>query len=177
MFRKTTLPLVLFLLLGALIVGAAGCGGGSNDIFSNPGPTSFSVSALTPNGLTATLSQDRATIRTTDTVTYTLTLTNTTASPVVVRTSGFDATNAPPPAFIRIVNAQGAFVYPDPTWPVLGVPADPELFVTLQPGASLTAVQPFPAFFDQPGRYRATATFTVGENEINAGPLTLTVVQ
>ena len=61
----------------------AGCGGGSSTTLPDPQPRS--VSAALPDGLTATLAEDRSVVAVGGVVTYTMTLTNATGSPITYR--------------------------------------------------------------------------------------------
>lgn len=165
------------LLLALLLFNGCGGGGGNSSGGGNgggplvgPDPTALSVSGTTPGGLTVSLAQDQATIPTGSTVTYTLTLNNTTASPVDIRTV-VQANDGLPlvPATLQVVNTAGVVVYPFST-----PPEQPKSSVTLQAGQFLTETLSLSNLFRSQDRYRATATFTVGGTMTVVGPLVLT---
>lgn len=164
--------------------GLAGCGGGATPTApAAPRPVSASV----PNGLTATVTEDRATVPVGGTVIYTLTLTNPTAQPITflpVRSTDSYPTGGVGDALVltdaagKPAFALGAFAA------VVGYGQ----LTTLAPGKSVSgtlsvggdkALGGFPAA----GRYSARVTFrmltgpnypslvAVPEVEATAGPL------
>lgn len=162
------------LLLGGCGGGGGGStggnGGGGGGTLTGPDPTALAVSGTTPGGLAVSLAQDRATVPTGSTVTYTLTLNNTTPNPVDIQTVVQPGDGLPlVPATLQVVNTAGAIVYPFTT------PApQPTSRVTLQPGQFLTETLTLSNVFRAQDRYRATATFTVGGATTAVGPLVLT---
>lgn len=75
----------VFCALGALALpGLVGCGGGGSSTtpITPVVPLPHSVSAALPNGLTATVAEDRTSVPVGGVVTYTMTLTNNTAQPI-----------------------------------------------------------------------------------------------
>ncbi len=126
-----------------LVPSLTGCGGSSSSgpantpITSNPVPRS--VSATISNGLTATLTEDRTTVSVGGTVTYTATLTNSTAQPITYQPVYGGGGLAPPvPAALVVSNPSHQTVYPlgpIPNFVSVGQP------VTLVPGQSVTETQ------------------------------------
>jgi hypothetical protein len=163
-----------------------GCGGGSGSN-STPALSSQprSVSAVAPNGLTETLAEDADAITTGGSVTYTLTLTNTTSTAITLQLSQDCGPVDPnsPDALLTVMDPTGASVYPgsgDPSGPPCR--DVPPVTQTIAPGRTLeekikvggtTGVfQPF----DMKGIYTARASFATFQNAATAvGPLTLTV--
>lgn len=150
--------------------GNTGGGGNGGGTLPGPDPTALSVSGTTPGGLTVSLAQDRATVPTGGTVTYTLALNNTTANPVDIQTVVQPGDGLPlVPATLQVVNTAGAVVYPFGT-----TPAQPKSTVTLQPGQYVNETLTLSNLFRAQDRYRATATFTIGGATTVIGPLVLT---
>lgn len=166
---------LLFVCLACLV--ASGCGGGGSNGPNGPGPTAMSVSAATARDLTATLSQEQATVSPDTTVVYTLTLTNNTAAPVTFKTQQF-ADSPPVLGSLQVLDDKGNVARP-------GYPFDgtgPLTEMTLTPGQSLQQRQyelPYnetaPQWTHFRGRYQAFATFTVDGTNTRVGPLAVTI--
>ena len=167
-----------FLALPVLLL-FSGCGGGGGEnnnggngggTLTGPDPTALSMTGTTPGGLAVSLAQDRATVPTGSTVTYTLTLNNTTTNPVDIQTVVQSSDGLPlVPATLQVVNTAGAVVYP------FSAPTpQPTSTVTLQPGQYITETLTLSNLFRAQDRYRATATFTVSGATTSVGPLVLT---
>lgn len=163
-----TVPLLLLPFI-------VGCGGGSADNVSLPGPdpTTLSLSAPTPEGLTAALSQDKSTIAVTKgTVTYTLTLTNSAQGPIAVSVPQDSAGSPLPPVSLTVKSTAGDTIYPA----LLGLPVkggNTET-LTLQPGDFVQQTLQLSNAFPVISRYNATATFTTAGGQTVVGPLVLT---
>lgn len=162
-------------LLLLLLPYVAGCGGGSTDNVSLPGPdpAALAVSAPTPEGLTAALSQDKSTIPVSKgTVTYTMTLTNTAQSPVAVSVPQDSAGNPLPPVALLVQSTAGDTIYPAS----LGSPANGSAMqtLTLQPGDFVQQTLQLTNAFRVISRYHATAAFTTNSRQTVVGPLVLT---
>jgi hypothetical protein len=167
-----------------VIVACAGCGGGSShDALSGPDPTARSVSATTPDGLTATLAQATATVPVASQVVYTLSLTNNTTAPVTIQEAQYvysPQTLVFPGGLARIVDAAGNQVYPAAlTLAGSGAPPPPskQVAVIVQPGQAVSDTVTLPSLFSRQDRYRATATFRTGADGAtvtSVGPLTIT---
>ncbi len=167
-------------LAGALLApGLAGCGG-SGSTPSAPLPRSASAT-LPTSGLTATVTEDRTSVKSGGVVTYTLTLTNNTDRAFTfqpVRRSA--APSAGVGDALTVKNADGGVTYPQGEFGQ-ELTAGPN--TTLAPGQSLSATEAvglgnargaFPAV----GRYFASVTFTTqfGQEEVlledvTVGPL------
>ena len=131
------------------------------------GETGGALSAFVtePNGLTATLAEDKNTVAAGGTVTYTLTLTNKTAAPVSISYSA----SAPgqPPATLVVRNAAGSALF-------LPAPGPPPIdTIALAPGQSLSSAQTVSSF-GATGVYSASATYA-DSAVTTVGPLTVTV--
>jgi len=163
------LPFLIALLL------TAGCGGSSDNVpLPGPDPTTLSLSTPTPDGLTAALMQDKAVIAvTTGTVNYTMTLTNTSQSPVAVSVPQDSMGNPLPPVSLSVKSSAGEPVYPATagSGPVKG---GTQQTLTLQPGDFVQQTLQLSNAFRVIGRYQATATFTTNAGPTIVGPLTLT---
>jgi hypothetical protein len=158
------------LFLGALVSGCGGGGGGSTggSGLTGPDPTALSLSATTPDGLTAALSQEQATVKVNSTVTYTVTLTNPGSAPIDIQTSSQPGSTQPlVPVEIAVTDSSGQSVYTSPA------PAASQT-VTLQPTQYLTETLTLTNVFQHIGRYSATATFHTGSSPTVLGPLVLT---
>ncbi len=173
----------------------AGCGGSGSSSSASPAPQPRSVSATTPNGLTATLTENADIISQNGSVTYTITLTNPTNQTVTMQLSqgcsGVDVKS--PDASLKVTDASGALVYPTgpfPLNPCIG--SVPPATQTIAPGqtlktqflvtsktqsqngsAGLTQFQPFGA----KGVYSAdvSVSTSLSSGDTVLGPLTLTV--
>ncbi len=170
-----------FCALGTLLLPLlAGCGGGgggggngnSGGSGNNGGQQPLSITVDTPtHGLTATLSEDRATVAVGGTVTYTLTLTNPPTGTSLVVATPSPTLPAEPAAQLNVTDSAGNKVY-DPIPPV------PINSATLAPGQSLVETIPVQAFGGT-GTYSATATFSFPLDSppptpTTVGPLTVT---
>ena len=160
----------LCLLGSAAIPLLAGCGGGGGGGGggTTPPPPNTSISVTTtgnPSGLTATLSENSATVAVGGSITYTLTLTNNTSATVTI--NAVSPTTTQPAAGLIVRNSAGALVYaPLPGFPALDS-------ATLAPGKSLSSTQTVSAF-GAAGIYGATATFTDTSPATTVGPLVVT---
>ena len=163
---------MLFYAAGVLALpGLAGCGGGSGTTPTTPPPLlPASVSAAVPDGLTATLAEDRTGVAVGGTVTYTLTLANNTALPITYRPVIGGAGPSGFPASLLVTDAQGNTAFP------LGA-MTAVIFIgpsaTIAPGQSVSGtvavgdnknLGQFPAA----GRYSAVARFTVQTGQDSA---------
>ena len=148
-----------------LLAGCGGGGGGGGGGTTTPPPnTSISVIAK-PSSLTATLSENTAAVAVGGTVTYTLTLTNTTGAAVTI--NAVSAAPTQPAAGLIVRDAAGNVVYsPLPGTPPFGT-------ATLAPGQSLSGTQSVTTFAAA-GVYSATATFADTSPATTVGPLTVT---
>ncbi len=146
-----------------LAPGMAGCGGGGGTTSTNPTPQPHSVSAVLPNGLTATVTQDGATVPVGGVFTYTLSLTNATAQPITFqpeRTIGFSVGVGDE---LTVKNATGGQTYPAGEY---SQELTPTASVTLAPGKSVSASEAVGLYnsrgaFPAVGQYFTTVTFTV----------------
>lgn len=169
--QRQTLRALLFLLAPLL---TTGCGGSSDNVpLPGPDPATLSLSALTPEKLTAALMQDKSTVAvTTGTVNYTLSLTNSTQSPIAVLVPTDGAGSPLPPVSLVIQSSAGEPVYPTtPGPPTKGGTAQT---LTLQPGDFLQQTLQLTNVFRVVSRYNATATFTTNGKQTIVGPLVLT---
>lgn len=153
----------------------AGCGGGGGGVsLPGPDPTRLSLSAPTPEGLTATLMQDKSTIAvTTGTVNYAMTLTNGTQAPLAVSLPRDDQGNPLPLVTLSVKGDAGDVVYPAGTLTV-PPPGGALRAVTLQPGDFVQQTLQISNAFRVIGRYQAVATFGTNGGQTAVGPLTLT---
>ncbi len=143
-----------------------GCGGSSSSGTNLPIVTPRSVAATLSNGLTATLTEDRTTVSVGGTVTYTVTLANSTAQPVTYQPVYGPGSVPSVPATLTVTDPSGAVVYPVGPFPQL-VAIGPS--VTLAPGQSVSetqAVSTIPVAglavaegYSRAGQYAATVTF------------------
>ena len=145
----------------------AGCGGSSSPNTAAP-LTPRSLSAALPNGLTATLTEDRSTVSVGGTVTYTATLTNSTAQPVTYQPVLSGSGLAGVPAALSVSDPSGQIVYPlGPIAQFVGIGPS----VTLAPGQSVSAPQAVTTTridgltvtegYAAAGKYTASAVFAV----------------
>ena len=180
---------VLLWTTGALALPSlAGCGGSSSSPANPPVLTPRSASAVLSNGLTATLTEDRATVPVGGTVNYTVTLANLTAQPVTFQPVYGPGSSPPVPASLTVTNPAGAVVYPVGPLPQV-VSVGPS--VTLTPGQSVSGTQAVTTTpvtgltngegYSRAGVYAATATFgfvpsASGSGQTNepVGPLSVT---
>ena len=133
---KTT---VWFCAAALFVPGLAGCGGSSPTNTSGPILLKpLSVSVPLSNGLTATLTEDRSTVSVGGTVTYTATLTNSTAQPVTYQSFIYPTVFGTVPASLLINNSSSQTVYP--AGPISAAVANGPV-VTLAPGQSVSAAQ------------------------------------
>ena len=156
----------------------AGCGGSSSSSSSAPIPTALSVSTTLSNGLTAALIQDRYTVPVGGTVTYTETLTNSTAQPIsFCPVNGVGSSNVP--ASVSVGNQSGQAVYPlGPYTPIVSIGPS----ITLAPGQAISETQVVDTNRDDgltiaegystAGQYKASAIFTIVAGTSESGPLT-----
>lgn len=155
----------------------AGCGGSSTSL---PDPQPPFVSAALPDGLTATLAEDRSSIAVGGVVTYTLALTNDTAQPITYRPviSG-PAPSGNVPATLLVKDAGGGTVFPAGALPQF-VAIGPS--TTLAPGQSVSGTLAVggndQGRYSASGRYNASAAFSVQTGQdsssletVTAGPL------
>ena len=155
--------------LAAMLLGAGCSGSSSSDsaLLNGSDPTTLSLTAQTPNGLTATLAQDNSTIPvTTGTVNYVLTLTNNSPSAVTVAHPDDAKGNPLPPVTFTLVDASGSTVYQLPSSGTL-------TSLVLQPKGYLSETLTLPGALRVIGRYQATAVFTT-DGTTTVGPLTIT---
>jgi uncharacterized repeat protein (TIGR01451 family) len=159
------------LSVSVLLAGCGGGGGSSNSGgggLTGPDPTTLALSATTPDGLMATLSQPQATVKVGSTVTYTVTLTNAGSTPVSIQTGDQAGTDQPlVPVSFTVTDSAGKSVYTNPA------PAASQT-VTLQPTQYLTETLTLTNVFQHTDRYSATATFQTGSSPTTLGPLVLT---
>lgn len=170
MIRRVVCALVV--LAAAFL---AGCGGGTDSVVSDP--TALVASQILPNGLTASLSQDKTVVATQSEVTYTVALANTTSAPITFTTRQNNVTSEVlPETEIRITDASGNFVNGRSKSASRLPPLYGRTSVTLAPGQSLSYAYPFPTLFAKPGRYQATARFSTDESgglSATVGPLVI----
>ena len=165
-----------------------GCGGSSSSGTNAPVLTPRSVSATLSDGLTATLTEDRSTVPVGGTVTYTVTLTNSTAQPVTYQPVYGPGSAPPVPASLTVTDPSANVVYPVGPSPQL-VYIGPS--ITLTPGQSVSetqAVSTTPVVgltiaegYSRTGQHAATATLSTipatsgnGQTNETVGPLTVT---
>lgn len=168
---------------GALAVsGLTGCGGGGGSSTVPLPPTPRAVSAALPDGLTATLAEDRSTVAVGGVVTYTLTLANATAQPITYHpVIGGAAPSGGVPAALVVRDAGGGTAFPVGPMPQF-ILVGPD--TTLAPGQSVSGTLAVGGSdegrYSAAGRYSASASFTVqagadssSQASTVAGPLTV----
>ena len=133
---------------------------------SGPDPTALIKTGVTADGLTATVSQPAATVAHGASVVYTLTLTNTTGQPYTFSSPmGNPAAKPILVSGMEVRDSSGNLL---PTGPFATSNVVLASFpVTLQPGESITQVEPA-IMYTQPDRYQVTGIFFSGNN--NGGP-------
>ena len=143
-------------------------------------PQPRSVSAALPDGLTATLAEDRSSLSVGGVVIYTMTLANATGQPITYRPviSGL-APSGNVPAALVVRDAGGSTVFPAGAVP---------RFISIGPSTTLAPGQSVPGTsavggndqgrYSAAGRYNASASFTVQTGQdassletVTAGPL------
>ncbi len=145
----------------------AGCGGSSSSSTSAPLAPRIASSVL-PDGLTATLTEDRTTVPVGGTVTYTITLTNSTTAPITYQGIYGPGSGPPVPAFVEVTNQSGNLAYPlQATTNVVYIGQS----ATLAPGQSVSETQvvstspnvgaPMTPGYSLPGAYKASASFAL----------------
>ena len=179
-YKKASGACLLGLLTLPLLAGCGGGGGGNGNTgggttgTTNSGTNSgtqnpLSVSGMTQNNLTATLSEPSGTVGVGGTVTYTLTLTNNTGTAIPI--NSVSLTPTAPAASLKVTGPTGAVSFQPP------VPPPPPLStVLLNPGQSISATTTANGF-TAAGVYSATAAFGDDTSNIttSVGPLIVTV--
>ncbi len=151
---------------GGGTTGTSGTAGTSGTSGTTGPPPVTSVSIVEPNGLTASLSENAGSISVGGSVTYTLTLTNTTTAAVSIHYSA--AVPTQPPAGIIVRDSSGNQVPGS-------VPGPPPLdTLSLAPGQTLTSTQTVSGYAVA-GTYTATATFSDGPAFATLAPLSVAV--
>lgn len=168
-------------VLSPVILLIAGCGGGGNSVVTPaiPIPTNLTASAVASNGLTGTLSQPAGTVSTSGSLQYTLTLTNTTSQPVVIRTFSVAGQAPMIQVGLEVKDPMGSLIYPGPNVSGNGDEIGPikEVDATLQPGQAMSHTVQVSGFKAK-GLYTASAGFVAGAGSASgitadAGPLTV----
>lgn len=141
----------------------SGCGGSTSTTVANPAPHPLSISATLPDGLLATVTEDRASVPVGGTVTYTMTLANTTAQPITFQAVRGGTPSAGVGDTLSLMDARGNIVYPQGAFPTI-VSYGP--LTTLEPGQSASGTLAVGADknlgqFAPAGRYTATVSFAV----------------
>lgn len=159
----------------------AGCGGGGSSVTTPiiPIPTALTASAVASNGLTGTMSQSATTVPVGGSVQYTLTLTNTTSQPVVIRTFSVAGQAPMIQVGLEVKDPMGSLIYPGPNVGGNGDEIGPikEVDATLQPGQAMSNTVQVSGFKAK-GLYTASAGFVAGAGSASgitaaAGPLTV----
>lgn len=143
--------------------GLAGCGGNSSTTANAPTPSPRSVSAAVPDGLTATLAEDTSSISVGGTITYTLTLANNTAQPIIYQPIIAGGTlSRTVPASLIVTDSHGSLIFP------VGAVAQ---FISIGPSTTLVPGQSVSGTvavggsstgqFSAAGQYSASATFAI----------------
>ena len=149
---------------GALTVpGLTGCGGGGGSATTPPSLSPRAVSAALPDGLTATLAEDKSAIAVGGVVTYTLTLANNTAQPISYQpVIGAAAPSGGVPAALVVKDAGGGTAFPVGPMPQF-IFVGPD--TTLAPGQSVSGTLAVggndEGRYSAAGQYSASAFFTV----------------
>ena len=155
----------------------AGCGGSSGTTAMSPVLTPRAVSAALPDGLTATLAEDRATVAVGGVVTYTVTLANTTAQPITYHpVIGGVTPSGGVPATLVVKDAGGGTAFPVGPMPAI-------IFIgpstTLGPGQSVSGTLAVGGSdegrYSAAGQYSASAFFTLQTGTDSASQTTTTV--
>ena len=154
--------------------GMAGCGGADTAATApaGPAPQPRSVSAALPDGLTATLAEDRATVAVGGVVTYTLTLANGTAQPITYQPIlGGVGPSGGVPASLLVLDPRGRTAFPLGALPSV-VAVGPN--ITLAPGQLVSGTIAVGSSnrggYSAAGRYTASAAFTVQTGQSGASP-------
>ena len=185
-FGRNTRVFAALLFLPCL----AGCGGGGSGqstAFVGPDPTALSVSATTPNGLTAMLTQDKAATSTGAPLGYTLTLSNQTSQAESVEAFGglnsqgqYDLSKVQPDAYFKITDAADKTVYPIPSTSLSNAVEVP-IPIILPAGQTISEKVSIAGGLSPSGRYQASATFLVSnsgkasEVDTSVGLLTVSI--
>ena len=166
---------VTALLGGAILTGCGGGGPGTTTM--TPVLTPRAVSAVLPDGLTATLAEDRSTIAVGGVVTYTLTLANATAQPITYHPIiGGAMPSGGVPAALVVKDAGGGTAFPVGPMPdLIGIGPS----TTLAPGQSVSGTLAVGGSdegrYSAAGQYSASAFFAV-QTGTDSASLTTTVV-
>lgn len=176
--RKSSSAALLAALTPLLAMSLTGCGGGGSG--SSSTLPRMSAAATLPDGLLASISEDRSTISSSGTIIYTIKLTNNTASAITVAAyHGLGDSPNNYPAGYTIKNAAGTVTYqepsassppPPPFWPTQTIAASQSLTRTITFGPShLPEGTAFPAT----GKYTFLVTFQTEQTgpATNLGPL------
>ena len=160
MKNKTAAWLGLAALLA--VPGLTGCGGGGGSSTTTMVPQSRAVSAALPDGLTATLAEDRSTVAVGGVVTYTLTLANNTAQRVTYHPVFGGTAPSGVPAALVVKDAGGNTAFPVGVMPNF-IAIGPS--TTLAPGQSVSGTLAVggddEGHYSAAGQYSASASFTV----------------
>ena len=165
-------------IASALVLpGLAGCGGGGGSSITPLPLSPRAVSATLPDGLTATLAEDRSTVSVGGVVTYTLTLANATAQPISYHPVIGGATpSGGVPASLVVKDAGGSTAFPVGAMPAV-------IFIgpntTLAPGQSVSGTLAVggndAGRYSAAGQYSASALFTVQTGTDSSSQTTTTV--
>ncbi len=178
MKQKTALLAAISAVLAVPIL--AGCGGGGDSSTAPTDPQPHSVSAALPDGLTATLAEDRSSVSVGGTVTYTMTLANATGQPITYRpVIGGAAPSGNVPAALVVKDPSGRTAFPVGVMPQF-ISVGPS--TTLAPGQSVSGTLAVGGSdqgrYSAAGRYNASASFAVqtgqdssSQETATAGPL------
>lgn len=161
---KHSAQLVMWGVAAALALpGLAGCGRSASTTPANPTPHPLSVSATLPDGLLATVAEDRASVPVGGTVTYTMTLANATAQPITFRTLRGGMPSAGVGDALSLLDARGNIVYPQGVFKLF-IYRSP--LITLVPRQSMSGTlavgaDKYRGQIASAGRYTATMSFDV----------------
>lgn len=171
-------PALLGVLSLSLLAGCGGGGGGGNGnggggttstsstSGNNSSTSANSISASTPSGLIATLSEPSTIVGVNGSVTYTLSIRNPTATNIAIQ-SATPNTPTTPAASLVVRDAAGNKVY-EP------IPGGPPVFsAILAPGQTLTTTVAVSTFAAR-GAYYASANFGETNPATPVGPLPVT---